>query len=157
MNLNNLYSIAQCKIVMGFFSNLLSIAVAADKSILKIQTIDTFEKWGVESKYHEYCYGRHLYYQTKTGISIPFWIGLDITKNNLAVSITFERNLLNILFPKNQVVTMVGVHSIIPKHCNVKRNFFIVRQLITSDFNKLCKNHNPQILIDFLNEVFSFL
>jgi hypothetical protein len=71
--------------------------------------------------------------------------------------LTFERLTLNAFSPQNSVANFNGVYSLFPKHCNAKSGFLIERQLIQNEFNNLCNNKNPQILINFINEIYSNL
>jgi len=88
---------------------------------------------------------------------IPFWIGLDINNNNTSVTLTFERVTLNALSPQNTIANFTGVYSLFPNHCNSQSSFLIERQLIPNEFNNLCNNDDPQILINFLNEIYNNL
>ena len=149
---SNYYNVVSSLVSMETFSNLLTVAVSGISSIQPAQTKDSMEKWGVSSVNHEYGYGRHLYYR-KQNVIVPFWIGLDITKNITQVTLTFESATLNALSPHNQVSSLPGTHSVFPAYCNPQKSVLLERQLIQTDFTQLCNSENPQILADFLNEV----
>jgi len=158
MNFNaNFYNVVSCFTDMDIFSNLLSVAVSGNKNIRQIQTKDTREQWGISNQNHDFCYGRHLYCCSKKNLIIPFWIGLDINKNNTSVTLMFERVTLNTLLPQNNIANFSGVCSLVPKHCNAQSSSLIERQLVSSKFKDLCDNHNPQILSDFMDEIFNNL
>jgi len=152
----NFYNIVSSLLSMETFSNLLTVAVSGIQSIQQVQTKDTREKWGVSNPNHDYGYGRHLYYRNQNVI-VPFWIGLDITNNGTQVTLIFERATLNALSPNNQVNSMSGSHSVFPAYCNHQSSVLLERQLVPTDFTQLCNSENPQILADFLNEVFGLI
>jgi hypothetical protein len=87
----------------------------------------------------------------------PFWIGLDITANNISITLTFERLTLNALSPQNSVANFNGVYSSFPNYCNPQSSFLIERQLLPNEFINLCNNHDSQILINFMNEIYNHL
>jgi len=153
----NFHSVVSSLTDMEIFSNLLSVAVSGNKSIQQTQTRDTLEQWGICHKDHDYCYGRHLYYRSPNSGIIPFWIGLDINKSDTFVTITFERATLKALSLDNNVVNLTGNYSLLPVHCKTQKSFFIERQLVKKEYVNLCKNHNPQIISDFMDEIFNVL
>jgi hypothetical protein len=153
---NDFYSVVSSLISMETFSNLLTIAVSGIPAIQPAQTKDSMEKWGVSDDYHEYGYGRHLYYR-KQNVIIPFWVGLNITRDYTQVTIVFERATLNALLPQNKISSLSGKHSEFPKYCNPQRSSLLERQLVQTEFTQLCNSEDPQILADFLNEVLGTL
>jgi hypothetical protein len=126
--------------------------VANNNSILPIQIKDNFEKWGVASIQHDYCYGRHLYYKLPSGNSIPFWIGLDITSNGTFVNLTFENVILNAVSPQNTVSNLnPAIYS--TSNSNQQRSFLIERRLEQTYFSQLCSTEDPKIIENFMKEV----
>jgi len=146
------YNVVSSLVSMETFSNLLTIAVSGIPSIQQVQTKNSMEKWGICNPNHEYGYGRHLYY-IKQNVTVPFWIGLDISKNVTQVTLTFERATLNALSPNNQVSSLPGIHSEFPNYSKHQSTVFLERRLVQTEFTQLCNSENPQILADFLNEV----
>jgi hypothetical protein len=136
---------------MDIFSSLLTTAMLSANNIQQIKTNDTREKWGVASTQHDYCSGRHLNVLAN-GNSVPFWIGLDIAKNDTFVTITFDRKKLNDISPNNKVASLApAVFSVL--NSNPQRSTLIERQLVNAEYTKLCNTNNPKILIDFMDEV----
>jgi hypothetical protein len=155
MNFNNgFYQTISAMFDLEKFSCVLTQAFASVPSIQPVQTKDTMEKWDVSSTKHEYCYGRHLYYQhTQHGL-IPFWIGLAITKDDTHIVITFEQKLINALDLKQQIAKLQAVHAQIQHHGNAT---YIEARLVPKDYTAFCSSENPQYLTDFINEVLSAL
>ncbi|MDR2552088.1 MAG: hypothetical protein LBD31_02830 [Treponema sp.] len=152
---NGFYQVVSAMVDLEAFSYALTRALAHISAIQEIQTKDTLEAWGDLPDAHEYCYGRHLYYEhAKHGI-IPFWIGLDITKNATHVVITFEQKLMDSLELKQHIAGLKTVREDIQSSRD-KANYIEVR-LASQDYTSFCSSEDPQFLIDFINEVLSVL
>jgi hypothetical protein len=154
---NNFYNTVSALINMEIFSNLLTSAVSANASIQPVHTKDSLEPWGVSKTNHEYCYGRHLYYNSPNNGNVLFWIGLDITQNDTYVTLTFDRKTLDAFSLTSKVTALPTGHSELPSHCKAPKSDLIERRLVNSEFRELCKNNNPKVLKDFLNEVLNVL
>jgi hypothetical protein len=155
MNFNNgFYQTISAMFDLEKFSCVLTQALATIPQIQPVQTKDALGKWGVYSTKHEYCYGRHLYYKSATRGIIPFWLGLDITKNDTHIVITFEQNLINALDLKQHFAKLQAVHAQIQHHGNAT---YIEARLVPQDYTAFCSSENPQYLTDFINEVLSAL
>jgi len=149
------YNEVSCSIRKDLFSFLLSEAVSKNQSIRKIQTKDTPEQWGISGSIHRYCYGRHLFYCTKNNLTVPFWIGLDIRKNDTFISLIFDNKLFNALFTNFNLSNFNSNYSLLQKNTNKSSSIEI--HLIQKNFKDICDSNDSQILSDFMNDILSKL
>ena len=69
------YSFVSAIANLNTFSGLLTQAVSGIASIQQTQTSDKPEKWGITSKYHDYCYGRRQFALHLGSLSRPGQLG----------------------------------------------------------------------------------